>query len=90
MGLVRIDVEDEDGARGAIILSMRQSAALSVDNSKDRTFLVALCRLKIDSLLSIRSPMVYGMPLDFAIAEATADLRKSMKGRCDQEDDEVS
>lgn len=42
------------------------------------TFFVPLNKFHIDSLLSIRSPIVYGNELDFAIADATADLRKSI------------
>ena len=74
-----VDVEDKDRARRAIVLKDVSSVACIV--MARRTFLVPLCKAQIDSLLSTLSPMVYGMPLDFAIADATADLRKSMKGK---------
>lgn len=42
------------------------------------TFLVPLCSAQIDSPTSILSPSVTGNELDLAMAEATADLRKSI------------
>jgi hypothetical protein len=43
------------------------------------TRFVALCSVQIDSSLSSRSPRLYGKELPLAIAEATADLRKSIE-----------
>lgn len=45
------------------------------------TFLTALCTVQMDSPASILSPIVTGKELDFAMADATADLRKSMNNR---------
>ena len=44
-----------------------------------RTFFVAVCCDQMDSLLSTLSPIVYGKEPDLAMAEATADFRKSME-----------
>lgn len=48
--------------------------------SKVHTFLTALCNAHMDSPTSILSPMVTGKELDLAMADATADLRKSIRG----------
>lgn len=45
------------------------------------TFLTPLCTVQMDSPASILSPIVTGKELDFAMADATADLRKSMNSR---------
>lgn len=42
------------------------------------TFLVPLCRVQMDSSMSTRSPKEYGKGGPEAMAEATADFRKSM------------
>jgi len=43
------------------------------------TRFVALCNVHIDSSLSSRSPKVYGKELPLAIADATADFKKSIE-----------
>ena len=45
---------------------------------ESHTRFVALWRVQIESDTSTRSPSEYGKELPFAIADATADLRKSM------------
>lgn len=45
------------------------------------TFFVPLCRVQMDSSMSTRSPKEYGKGGPEAMAEATADLRKSMAWR---------
>lgn len=54
-----------------------------VSNWFPLTLFVALCNVQIDSSLSSRSPRVYGKELPFAIAEATADFRKSIEHQSD-------
>ena len=43
-----------------------------------RTRFVPLCKDQMDSLLSSLSPRLYGKELPLAIADATADFRKSI------------
>jgi hypothetical protein len=48
-------------------------------HSRPLTRFVALCNVQIDSSLSSRSPKVYGKELPLAIADATADFKKSIE-----------
>lgn len=82
-GFVCVDVEGKNATIGAVILLLARM--ISIVSCKEgngekeaRTRLVALCSVHNDSFESTRSPREKGRELPFEIAEATADLRKSI------------
>lgn len=81
-GFVCIDVEGEYAAIGAVVLLLARMISLKLMTRRyrggERTRLVALCSVHNDSFESTRSPSEKGSELPFEIAEATADLRKSI------------
>ena len=76
--LVGDDIEREDTAGGAIFLEELVSRCAGSNGPQGRTRFVPLCRDQMDSLLSSLSPRLYGKELPLAIADATADFRKSI------------
>lgn len=82
-GFVCVDVEGENATIGAVILLLARmisfvSCKEGNGEKEARTRLVALCSVHNDSFESTRSPREKGRELPFEIAEATADLRKSI------------
>lgn len=61
-------------------LSSCVDSALVLQPQEFHTFFVPLCKENMDSPASTLSPIITGNELDLAIADATADFKKSIDG----------